>query len=79
MEVVLNCHQVLSLIVTSSLFDSLTSCIRVTVDIYGKDKSKHDVLPIKTDKDTIREGYRCDALELFYFLNLFISYFVVIS
>ncbi|XP_020258093.1 protein FRA10AC1 isoform X2 [Asparagus officinalis] len=28
------------------------------IEFYGKDKSKHDVLPIKTDKDTIREGYR---------------------
>lgn len=33
-----------------------------TVDFYGKNVSAEEKLPVKTDKDTLREGYRYDPL-----------------
>lgn len=32
------------------------------VDFYGKNVSAEEKLPVKTDKDTLREGYRYDPL-----------------
>lgn len=45
-----------------------------SVDFYGKDVSAEEKLPVKTDKDTLREGYRYDPLlAIFsYVLSLFI-------
>lgn len=45
-----------------------------TVDFYGKDVPAEEKLPVKTDKDTLREGYRyVPLLVLFnYVLTLFI-------
>lgn len=34
----------------------------LTVDFYGKDRNAHAVLPIKTDQDTLREGYRYNMI-----------------
>ncbi|KAK1281616.1 hypothetical protein QJS10_CPB22g01350 [Acorus calamus] len=39
-------------------YDRHKKFIRDYVDFYGKNRDVHDVLPVKTDQDTLREGYR---------------------
>lgn len=39
-------------------YDRHKKFLRDYVDFYGKQKDKNDVLPVKTDRDTLREGYR---------------------
>lgn len=47
-----------------------------TVDFYGKDASAEEKLPVKTDKDTLREGYRYDPLLAL--LNFLLWWFIII-
>ncbi|KAK1259466.1 hypothetical protein QJS04_geneDACA010268 [Acorus gramineus] len=39
-------------------YDRHKKFIRDYVDFYGKNRDVQDVLPVKTDQDTLREGYR---------------------
>lgn len=39
-------------------YDRHKKFVKDYVDFYGKARNAHDVLPIKTDQDTLREGYR---------------------
>lgn len=51
------------------IFLFLITCVFCSVQFYGNTKNMHDDMPIKTDQDTIREGYRYDALFGFYRLD----------
>ncbi|XXG48556.1 hypothetical protein AAC387_Pa02g2970 [Persea americana] len=39
-------------------YDRHKKFVKDYIDFYGKDRNAHAVLPIKTDQDTLREGYR---------------------
>jgi hypothetical protein len=47
----------------------------VAVGFYGKERATHVKLPVKTDQDTLREGYRyvllCYYLQIFSWLHVF--------